>query len=134
MMTVDGLFLFVSLEAGGTTANEIPVFPSTTDVSTARHRIHLMEDLKKKRILKFLRNFRLDFSKFDTTCIKREGRGLQVPHISNARVIKYTRYKQISFYQHSQSITLSSFQFQETEQREAQKLLCNGTFRVFGWV
>ncbi len=96
MMTVDRFSLFFT---GGTTENEIPVFPSTTVLSTfSRHHnrppspSHVLKgDLKKKRILKFLRNFRLDFSKFDTTCIKREGRGLQAPSVSHARVVKYTR-------------------------------------------
>lgn len=49
-------------------------------------------DHKKKRLLKFLRQFRLDFSKFDTTCLKREGRGLASPPVSHARITKYTRY------------------------------------------
>lgn len=48
-------------------------------------------DHKKKRLLKFLRHFRLDFTKFDTTCLKREGRGLAAPPVSHARITKYTR-------------------------------------------
>ncbi|XP_035701322.1 uncharacterized protein LOC118433481 [Folsomia candida] len=85
-----------AFSGGGTTANEIPIFPSSTVMSTSRHRDHdddttTTTNLKKKRILKFLRNFRLDFSKFDTTCVKREGRGLTAPAVSHARVVKYTR-------------------------------------------
>lgn len=79
---------FLRLFSGIITENEISTFPSTEVTS-----VHwpVMRDLKKKRILKFLRNFRLDFSKFDTTCIKREGRGLPAPAVSHARVVKYSR-------------------------------------------
>lgn len=50
---------------------------------------------KNLRLIKFLRHFRLDFSKFDTTCLRRSGRGLPAPQVVNGHVLKYSRYNKI---------------------------------------
>ena len=117
--------IMISGDESSTTENEIPVFPSTSPITSstttrmtllnARPRHHASHSpnehngnsiqngsneqrlrhqngqRRNLRLLKFLRHFRLDFSKFDSTCMKRAGRGLPAPPVTNAHVLRYTR-------------------------------------------
>ncbi|CAG7721937.1 unnamed protein product [Allacma fusca] len=99
-------------EESTTAENEIPIFPSTAlttsrpklrhnkaGIRTSSHESFGLsssnEESKNSRLLKFLRHFRLDFSKFDSSCMKRGGRSVPAPHVGNAHIIKYTRRRKI---------------------------------------
>jgi len=81
---------------GSTTENDIDAIPAAPISYPLRHQLkpsrhYSSIQSKKRRLLKLLRHFHLDFSKFDSTCLLQNGNGIPAPSVQNAQIIKYIR-------------------------------------------